>query len=824
MKKWMTALAVLLLLPVTTKALDFRSTAITWTFDTITTVTTAGEAQNLGGIFYTGGSGSSVKRLSTEMSGTFSDGTPWKTSRALALTGNSLKETLLDGKRRMAGGYNSSYRRCLAFNASVPGTCYVVLQCTKSVSDAARQFCLYHQYAGFEGGWTHASATVPATNQLTEVKLESTSPGTFWFCANQTANIYAVRFVPNGKDELHIVNTAQQPESMKQLGDGTWLADFGRAAFGQIEVTLTTDAENDTAIVHLGECMKSGRIDREPGGTRRYQAIAIPLQTGTHTYRPVIPADATNTGGTAVHMPIEIGEVTPFRYVEVEGGSSTVDDISRLSVNYRFNDEAASFQCNNATLNKVWDFCKYSIKATSFMGYYIDGDRERTPYEADAYINQLGHFATDAEYTMSRRTLDWLMRNPTWPTEWHLQMPLLAWHDYLWTGDDSFLREHADRLMARTLLALRNAETGLVTTTLSEQTTDFLKSIGRSEKIKDIVDWPLKTEGDGFEMKDYNVVVNAYHYMALRRMAQIYAAIGNSEKSEELRVMSEEFAATFNKAFLDTTTGLYIDGIGSTHRSLHGNMFPLAFGLVPDEYLQSVADFVVSRGMACSVYGSQFLLEALYEAGRDGDALRRLTSEQERSWMNMMDEGSTITMEAWGNRFKTNQDWNHAWGAAPANIIPFRLMGIRPTEPGWSRCEIRPQTATLTGADCRVPTIKGPISLSISNSEESYTMQVDIPVGIAADIYIPRPALTDYSVYLDGKETEELTETGGWLKLNQPVTGSHQIVVGSGRTTTVNKLQRQQFQSMQTYNMAGQRAGDSYQGLVVRDGKKLFSK
>lgn len=84
-----------------------------------------------------------------------------------------------------------------------------------------------------------------------------------------------------------------------------------------------------------------------------------------------------------------------------------------------------------------------------------------------------------------------------------------------------------------------------------------------------------------------------------------------------------------------------------------------------------------------------------------------LTSDAERSWYNMIRVGSTISLEAWDDKYKPNQDWNHAWGAAPANIVPRRLMGVVPTEPGFSRIEIRPQPAGLEKASLRMPTIRG---------------------------------------------------------------------------------------------------------------------
>ena len=120
--------------------------------------------------------------------------------------------------------------------------------------------------------------------------------------------------------------------------------------------------------------------------------------------------------------------------------------------------------------------------------------------------------------------------------------------------------------------------------------------------------------------------------------------------------------------------------------------------------------------MACSVYGSQFLMDGLYEAGEADYALQLLTSDAERSWYNMIRVGSTISLEAWDDKYKPNQDWNHAWGAAPANIIPRRLMGVVPTEPGFSRIEIRPQPAGLEKASLRIPTIRGDVETAFTAS------------------------------------------------------------------------------------------------------------
>ncbi|MBQ9170161.1 MAG: family 78 glycoside hydrolase catalytic domain [Bacteroidaceae bacterium] len=545
--------------------------------------------------------------------------------------------------------------------------------------------------------------------------------------------------------DVELQRTRQTASRLVVLPDGNIFADFGRAAFGQIEITVRSASAGDTLRLHLGECCREGRVDRSPGGSRRYRLVTVPLKEGTHTYHPDIPKDGRNTSGTAIRMPRDVGEVMPFRYVEVGGCRSdlSADDLIRIAVNVKFDDEMAYFRCSDSILNAVWELCKYSVKATSFSGYYVDGDRERIPYEADALINQLCHYATDCSYDVARRTFAYLMDHPTWPTEWCLQMVLIAWYDYLYTGNTELILRYADDLRAHTLLALRDSVTGLITTRRG-QPADMLRSIHRNEPLRDIVDWPHSGtlglaegqggEDDGFVYTDFNAVVNAYHYAAVKHLAEMFAAIGKKNEAEELAAYAKNFTDVFVRAFLDTERGIFIDGMDENHASLHANMFAAVFGLVPEEYRESVAHFIVSRGMACSVYGAQFLLDALYDLGQPDAALALLTSQSDRSWVNMMREGSTVTMEAWGNRWKPNQDWNHAWGAAPANIIPFRLMGVRPLAPAFDVVEIRPQLGSLSRAECRVPSPKGPITVCLSDG----CLSVDLPKGVKAKVYLPQ--------------------------------------------------------------------------------------
>lgn len=591
------------------------------------------------------------------------------------------------------------------------------------------------------------NALEPGKNYFWRVKTTTNSGGeSEWsdvkaFRTAEKLSDYAASFYPQMKSMEH-------PVFVRKVGTSTSFIDFEKAAFGQLLLTLSSDKDTDSVTVHLGEHAMDGKIDRRPDGTIRYQQYRIGLAKGTHTYRIKIRKDGRNTGAAAVLMPDYIGEVLPFRYCEVEGydGPITTTDIVREAVHYPFDDTASSFECNNDTLNQIWNLCKYSIKATSVCGIYIDGDRERIPYEADALINQLCHYGVDREYSMARRSHEYLLAFPTWPTEWILQAVLIAWNDYLYTGDSRSLKAHYDILKARTLMSLRE-KNGLISTTTGLLTPEFLSSIRFKGNIRDIVDWPHtgilglnKLEGgeaDGFVFTDYNAVTNAYHYEALKLMAQIAGVLNLKDEFVYYQKEAAAFLPRFNKQFFDAKRGYYIDGDTTDHASLHANMFPVAFGMVPSGKLKSVTDYIQSRKMACSVYGSQFLMDAVYEASAADYALHLLTKTDDRSWYNMIRVGSTISLEAWDNKYKPNQDWNHAWGAAPANIIPRKLMGVEPLTPGFGKVRVKPQVASLEWAKATIPTIKGEICIAIENKAGTYQMRIIIPANMESEIYLP---------------------------------------------------------------------------------------
>ena len=542
------------------------------------------------------------------------------------------------------------------------------------------------------------------------------------------------------------------PKEMVRRPDGSYFIDFGRAAFGTLELNYSP-LKVEKLTVRLGEKLLNGQIDRQPGGSISYQEVKPDAVPGKEGFRISLVPDKRNTNHLAVALPDSFPVIMPFRYAEIEGVNGSIDPEQVLQLAYfgYFDQNAGSFSSNDTILNRVWDLCKYSIKATSFAGFYIDGERERIPYEADAYINQLSHYGVDAEYAIGKQTIEWFMEKPTWPTEWQLHMALLFYQDYMYTGDTRLIAAFYDQLKHKTLMALE-VEDGFISTASPDHNEQLMANLGFSDtkqRLRDIVDWPpaqkdtgwkLATEEgerDGFVFKPINTVVNSFYYKNMVIMAGFANLLGKPEDELDFRYRAAKVKSAINEKLFNSAGGYYVDGIGTDHGAVHSNMLPLAFGIVPDKYRESVANYIKSRGMACSVYGAQYLLEALYKAGEADYALELMTATHDRSWWNMIAIGSTITLEAWDNKYKPNLDWNHAWGAAPANIIPRHMWGITPKTPGFGIVSIKPQPGPLRSSSVTVPTIRGQIVASyefVTNRLQKYRIVLPANMGGEFDL------------------------------------------------------------------------------------------
>lgn len=568
---------------------------------------------------------------------------------------------------------------------------------------------------------------------------------------------------------------AVTPVLLTNTAPGRWFADFGQDAFGYAAVHAHGALQPAVVQARFGEMASGFAVETlpPPRSTVRYTNATFNLSEGDRIYAVRPPAYSYPHGAI---NPTSNGLVMPFRYFELTNypGKLALTDVVQMCLVSDFNTNAASFSSSSAALNQVWNLCRNSMRVLTFDGIYVDGDRERKPYESDAYIHQLSAYAVDREFVMPRHTLDYLLRHPTWPTEWKFHNIFMASADYMHTGDTNLIARIYPKLQADSFTW---AATG---NGLMKGFPNF-----RQRTNSDVVDWP-PADRDGFVIKEgaylnwTNSVNNAFYYASLQKMAFIANTLGRTNDAVDYIAKADKVYAAYNATFWDNAAQCYVDGVGTTHASAHANFFPLAFGLAYGDRRTAAVNFLHKRiaangGIPCSVYAAQYLLEGLFIADDDDTALGLMTTNGTRGWLNMLAIGSTITTEAWNFDDKPNMDWNHAWGAAPGNLIPRFVLGLQPLGASFWRIRIQPHLGrTLSWVQGVVPTIRGPVGISASKAPGNFRLLVDIPGNVSAFIDLPAQNATNPIALVDGKIVHgELRNN--WLVVPNIGSGHHAI-------------------------------------------------
>ena len=576
-------------------------------------------------------------------------------------------------------------------------------------------------------------------------------------CSSFTANSAPADFTLKS-----LVTESIAPSRFVNLGSGRYFIEFPKAAFGTVDITITATA-TQTVTLNFGEKKTGDAVNMNPGQDVEKKTETLQVTSGTKKYRITQHPNPWVTAQVDKLFP-----TIPFRYLELSNcpGTLTAADINQITVHYPFNDSASYFTSSDTALNAVWDLCKYSLKATSFLGIYVDGNRERGPYEADAYIQMLGHYSMDTQaYAIARNSFAYLLKKPTWPAEWMFHSIYGAYAEYMWTGDKSFLDSNYPTLQTKTLEKYARTD-GLIHPTGTPFNDDT-----------PIVDWPDQYR-DGYQFGTYASSLNAQYYKALVIMGKIASALGKTADSIAYASKAAKVFTSFNSVYWNGST--YKDNPNSTHTAIHAAAYALDAEIVPTDRIASVASLVKSRGQVASVYGIQYVIDGLYKAGEENYALSLMASTTPgKSWYGMISGGSTITTEAFDLNYG---DWNHAWGTAPANLIPRGLLGIEPITSGFGKIQIRPQIGTLSKASVTIPTIKGSVSVSVIK-DSIYKITTTIPAGATAKVYVKDYNSRGTTVKVDGINQTGIAE-GTFIVFDNITSGTHTFEKVITATTT----------------------------------------
>ncbi len=493
--------------------------------------------------------------------------------------------------------------------------------------------------------------------------------------------------------------------------NGAWLVDFGRCIDGWPKITMHENHPGDK--VRVAYFQKTG--GRYPAGWDEYIC---------HGGRDTWDAD--------------FGRHTSFQVLKITGyaGKLGASDVRGMWA-YCDADVAGRFHCSSELLNHIYEMCERSARQNIQQAIIsVDANREQAPWLADSWnignVLLYNHrdtmmidkvvrdFAAEQlpngfipACSPGHRIKDYLVpgeENRQIP-EWDMYWPMLLWQQYLFSGDETLLREMSPHL-----------------TRCMEWIKPFQNP---ATKLLNPPGWRISEyAGGNLPGGGYNVATACQYYENLLIASKVFLILGQTNQSNDYSHQAEEVKAGINANLFN---GEYYLARTDTN-----GMFPLAsawalrFNIEPAADKAKILAAIEKAGKPdIGGYGGDAFYSGLLNAG-GGDFVARDLAR----YRPMLEEN-----KACWESFKLVRDYqpNHAWTSYPGYLFQKYILGIQPTSGGFATFDVRPETGGLTFAEGTVPTVKGLITTRWEKGADGqFTLSLHVPANTRATIYIPK--------------------------------------------------------------------------------------
>lgn len=241
-----------------------------------------------------------------------------------------------------------------------------------------------------------------------------------------------------------------------------------------------------------------------------------------------------------------------------------------------------------------------------------------------------------------------------------------------------------------------------------------------------------------------SLIATAYFAYDAKLMAEMAAAIGQTEDAQKYNRLFDNIKAAFNRAFVMENGRI----LGDTQT---GYALALNLGFLSHQFNelagQHLVDLIRKRNwhLATGFLGMKHLLQALTNQGYKDVAYGLLTNKTYPSWGYSIENGATTIWERWNSYTKDNgfenpemNSFNHyAFGSVCEWMFVF-MAGIDTDGPGFKRINIRPYTGgEITSVEASYNSIHGLIETKWSVHNGNFLLDITIPVNTRATVYIP---------------------------------------------------------------------------------------
>ena len=427
-----------------------------------------------------------------------------------------------------------------------------------------------------------------------------------------------------------------------------------------------------------------------------------------------------------------------YRYLQIEGDIKVLKDIKSCFI-YNSAQRIGEFECSNPLINDthklidrairsnwqaVWTDCPAREKLGWLEQDWLNGEALVYNYDAQSMIEQTMQNIVDAQHedgSMPEIAPEYTQFTGSWARpfqespEWGgaiIALPMLYWQHY---GDLSLAREYYEP-MKRYI------------NYLASQDSAYILKMG-------LGDWYDYGPGRaGFSQNTpMPLVATAHYYQWMCYMYVLAKQLGKRDEAYAFNQRAENIRQAFNREFYDAKRKTY--GTGS-QCSL---ALPLYLKLVPEKDYQAVLQNLVKDihqhgdRLTTGDVGNRYLFYTLAKNGHRELLYKMLNHYDVPGYGYQIKKGQTTLTEQWNPDHGASM--NHFMMAHIENLLIPDLLGI---QRNGDLIEIAPHpVGDLTWCKGSTMSAQGKVSVSWKIKKDKFIMDIDIPEGGFADVYMP---------------------------------------------------------------------------------------
>ena len=427
-----------------------------------------------------------------------------------------------------------------------------------------------------------------------------------------------------------------------------------------------------------------------------------------------------------------------YRYLQIEGDIKVLKDIKSCFI-YNSAQRIGEFECSNPLINDthklidrairsnwqaVWTDCPAREKLGWLEQDWLNGEALVYNYDAQSMIEQTMQNIVDAQHedgSMPEIAPEYTQFTGSWARpfqespEWGgaiIALPMLYWQHY---GDISLAREYYEP-MKRYI------------NYLASQDSVYILKMG-------LGDWYDYGPGRaGFSQNTpMPLVATAHYYQWMCYMYVLAKQLGKRDEAYAFNQRAENIRQAFNREFYDAKRKTY--GTGS-QCSL---ALPLYLKLVPEKDYQAVLQNLIKDihqhgdRLTTGDVGNRYLFYTLAKNGHRELLYKMLNHYDVPGYGYQIKKGQTTLTEQWNPDHGASM--NHFMMAHIENLLIPDLLGI---QRNGDLIEIAPHpVGDLTWCKGSTMSAQGKVSVSWKIKKDKFIMDIDIPEGGFADVYMP---------------------------------------------------------------------------------------